>query len=258
MKNSNAPTREELFKLVWSAPVTKVARGMGVSDVALAKRCRREGVPLPPRGYWAKVASGQAPNKPALTPKVARRSITSAITEPVDKRRPSAPPAANPAIRLSSKGRNLLDRKDRMESFQCKIDRFERKYWFGVNQILRRSEPKSWSEHDALRLFGTVVSNTTKPYGKLEMWLVPMHVPRDKIPVGLDSIGMARAERRRKGWLICSAHVPTDAFYGLCDSIARHEFVEMVVEVRNLRYGQGSTSHIYFHARANDEEFERS
>jgi hypothetical protein len=33
-------TREQLFDLVWSAPVTKVAPKLGLSDVGLAKRCK--------------------------------------------------------------------------------------------------------------------------------------------------------------------------------------------------------------------------
>lgn len=44
-------TREQLYELVWSAPVSKVAKDLAISGVALAKRCGREGVPVPPRGY---------------------------------------------------------------------------------------------------------------------------------------------------------------------------------------------------------------
>src|SRR5712664_2498018 len=61
--------REELYEQVWAEPVTKVARRHHVSDVALAKACRRLGIPLPPRGHWAKVAAGHAPRKPALPPR---------------------------------------------------------------------------------------------------------------------------------------------------------------------------------------------
>ena len=59
-------TREQLFDLVWSAPVTKVAPTLGLSDVGLAKRCKQECIPLPPRGYWAKHAAGHAPSRPEL------------------------------------------------------------------------------------------------------------------------------------------------------------------------------------------------
>lgn len=47
-------TRLELFEKVWSAPLLKVAQEIGISDVALGKACRRNGIPLPRRGYWAK------------------------------------------------------------------------------------------------------------------------------------------------------------------------------------------------------------
>lgn len=52
-------TRTELYDAIWSEPMRVVARRFGVSDVALAKRCRRMGIPLPGRGYWAKKAAGK-------------------------------------------------------------------------------------------------------------------------------------------------------------------------------------------------------
>jgi hypothetical protein len=54
MFGSTTWNREELYEKVWSEPVTKVAKGYGVSDVALAKACRKLKVPVPGRGYWAK------------------------------------------------------------------------------------------------------------------------------------------------------------------------------------------------------------
>ena len=62
-------TREELFELVWSKPVIELAKDFGMSDVALAKRCRTLRVPIPGRGYWARVAAGQAPRRPRLPDK---------------------------------------------------------------------------------------------------------------------------------------------------------------------------------------------
>src|SRR5258708_6634313 len=64
--------REQLYEQVWAEPVTKVAQRHQVSDVALAKACRRLGVPLPPRGYWAEIA-GQTPKKPPLPARRADR-----------------------------------------------------------------------------------------------------------------------------------------------------------------------------------------
>ena len=41
-----------LAKLVWSKPTVEIAKDFGVSDVAIAKRCRKFGIQKPPRGYW--------------------------------------------------------------------------------------------------------------------------------------------------------------------------------------------------------------
>lgn len=61
-------SRQELHDLIWSAPATKLAADFGISDVAVAKRCKRLMVPRPPPGYWAKVAAGRRPRKPPLPP----------------------------------------------------------------------------------------------------------------------------------------------------------------------------------------------
>lgn len=47
-------TVEELFEKMWQTPMVKLAHEIGVSDVAVAKACRKAGIPLPGRGYWAK------------------------------------------------------------------------------------------------------------------------------------------------------------------------------------------------------------
>lgn len=52
-------TREELHELVWSQPMRTLAASMGISDVALAKRCRAANVPVPPRGWWARKDAGK-------------------------------------------------------------------------------------------------------------------------------------------------------------------------------------------------------
>ena len=62
----NDYSRETLYKQVWEKPVSSVAKEYGVSDTAIAKVCRRLNIPLPPRGYWAKVHAGQTPKIPDL------------------------------------------------------------------------------------------------------------------------------------------------------------------------------------------------
>ncbi len=61
-------SREALFEKVWSMSGVKLAEALGVSDVAIAKRCRKLNVPRPPRGHWAKVEAGHQPKRPPLPP----------------------------------------------------------------------------------------------------------------------------------------------------------------------------------------------
>ena len=58
--------RQKLFDEVWAKPVTKLAKDFGLSDVGLRKICLVLDVPLPPRGYWAKLAVGKMIPKPTL------------------------------------------------------------------------------------------------------------------------------------------------------------------------------------------------
>lgn len=47
-------TAAEPFEKMWQTPMVKLAHDIGVSDVAVAKACRKAGIPLPGRGHWAK------------------------------------------------------------------------------------------------------------------------------------------------------------------------------------------------------------
>ena len=68
-------TREELYTQVWSIPMRTLAADYGLSDVGLAKICKKNAIPRPPRGYWAKIQSGRKPPQTLLP----RRSSSSII-----------------------------------------------------------------------------------------------------------------------------------------------------------------------------------
>jgi len=58
--------RAALFDRVWSDPVEKLAKEWGLSGRGLAKACRRLQIPVPPRGYWARLQHGQKMRRPHL------------------------------------------------------------------------------------------------------------------------------------------------------------------------------------------------
>lgn len=44
--------RSDLYAAVWEKPLSLVARDLGLSDTWLRVVCKRNGVPVPARGYW--------------------------------------------------------------------------------------------------------------------------------------------------------------------------------------------------------------
>ena len=61
-----AMLRSELHALLWAQSVVSVAPRFGMSDRGLAKLCARHNIPLPERGYWAKIAGGKYPARMPL------------------------------------------------------------------------------------------------------------------------------------------------------------------------------------------------
>ena len=50
-------TRQELCEKMWSRPAISLAQEFGISGGGLGKICSRFEIPVPPRGYWAKLAA---------------------------------------------------------------------------------------------------------------------------------------------------------------------------------------------------------
>jgi hypothetical protein len=59
-------SREKLYERVWSEPISKIAPEYNLSDVGLAKICKRHYIPRPSLGYWAKLQHGYKVKKAPL------------------------------------------------------------------------------------------------------------------------------------------------------------------------------------------------
>ena len=68
-------TRQELFELVWSMPMTKLSKQFEISDVGLKKICVKHQIPLPPQGYWIRKEFG----KDDLRPQIPNKEINPEI-----------------------------------------------------------------------------------------------------------------------------------------------------------------------------------
>jgi len=98
MKSSRTLSRRELYKLVWSTPVRRLAKDFGLSDVGLSKVCRKYSIPTPPVGYWAKKQHG-APARRKPLPRPNDGSDPSITIPPHPPRRVPAPPEWPPYVR---------------------------------------------------------------------------------------------------------------------------------------------------------------
>ncbi len=77
--------RQELYDLVWSEPKSTLAKRLGISDVGLAKTCRRADIPVPGLGYWAKLQHGKKVRRLPLPPAGPgiRDAVTITLTPPL-------------------------------------------------------------------------------------------------------------------------------------------------------------------------------
>jgi hypothetical protein len=112
MKKQQTPrkiTRAGLYELVWKTPMHTLAPEFGISDVGLAKLCRRNGIPLPPRGYWAKLQFGKRVRRPPL-PKPVQGQREDLIIEasPPREALPDLPPEIAAAIEAEQNAAELI------------------------------------------------------------------------------------------------------------------------------------------------------
>lgn len=67
-------SRKALYDLVWTDPVRTVATSLGLSDVGLKKHCVAANIPVPDRGYWAKLKAGKPVIQARLPPRAPGKS----------------------------------------------------------------------------------------------------------------------------------------------------------------------------------------
>ena len=60
-------TRAQLHELVWSKPITEIARQFGIRDQHVARACDRADIARPRAGYWQKVGHGKTVHRLELS-----------------------------------------------------------------------------------------------------------------------------------------------------------------------------------------------
>ena len=157
--------REGLYELVWSEPVSKLAPQFGLSGVGFAKMCKRLGVPLPNRGFWARKQAGQSPRRPPL-PKA-----KSGQDQKVQLRRLN-----NDAQSAFAEAKQkAAEAKKTMEDIECPSELVDPHPLIRVatNRLKRKT---GWDHHKGLRSAPDEVLNIEVTEGSLDRALLLMDV----------------------------------------------------------------------------------
>jgi len=82
--NQKQIKRETLYEEIWAEPMTVVALRYNMSDVGLAKNCKKMNIPKPGLGYWAKVQAGKKVTQiplPPQTPNIPASIFVTVLSE---------------------------------------------------------------------------------------------------------------------------------------------------------------------------------
>jgi len=253
--------REKLYEEVWKEPVLVVANRYGVSNVALAKACRKLAVPLPPRGYWAKIKAGrktsprpplppyESPSKTRATRPVKEGSADALVSKVPD----DEPSRTEIKVANEKKTPKKTLPKETPEYLYCTIDGWQRTFRFGVNRFRSKEEIQAkeniYDEWDHLQVFATIRYHDKPCKGRkrtgqrVELWLHPTHVPRTDWRDDPEAVGGVWTEQ---GKLFGTLSIPADSFYSLFPCLALNHFKELELRLLRMHYRQGDIHGIAF------------
>jgi hypothetical protein len=159
-------SRQKLYDQMWSRPAISLAKEFGISGRGLGKICSRFEIPVPPRGYWAKLAAGKHVTRIPLP--TAKSDVPSEI---LIQRSPEGPEAALPE-QVRAEVTAVLETRDQIQvpetlrSPHPIVKRWleQKRERRKVDQLSgRRSEPPlDETERRKLRILSAIFTETEK------------------------------------------------------------------------------------------------
>jgi len=153
-------SRQELYERVWSTPTSQLRHELGISDVAIGKLCRANGIPKPPPGYWARVRAGGRVRRPPLP--ALKQGQRERITY---RKSPPPPPPLELPPAVAAKVQAEADPANRIE----------------VGEELLRPHPLVRATRTALKGIKPDLYGLVRPrwgHGSLDVRVTPALVPR--------------------------------------------------------------------------------
>ena len=109
MNSTIEVTRQQLYDEVWSEPISKLSKKYGLSDVGLAKVCKRNGIPRPGNGTWSKLKHGHKVKKTPLPEMPDEKPIRfNTSIKGIGKEDPAMPKEAEALIAFEQREENRI------------------------------------------------------------------------------------------------------------------------------------------------------
>jgi hypothetical protein len=192
-------SREDLYELVWSKPMRDLAKDFGISDVGLAKRCRRLGIPVPGRGYWARIDAGQQPYRPKLPARDPQRFDDGALTVAPSPDQPDVAGSDSEGNQGSETEASIAQRDETW--LQEKLDFEERvENAIAVPTVTRKWDPTIAQCRDELEEAAEKLRVSKKAAEKAEKW------PEWRKRTQFDEEGYAWRHVRDRGQRLLDTH----------------------------------------------------
>lgn len=93
--------RIDMYKLVWSRPISQLAREFQVTETLIRSICQKYEIPLPKSGHWSKVKFGKKVNIPPLSTKAEWEDLT------IDLHNPPVDQKTRERLRLANKMKEI-------------------------------------------------------------------------------------------------------------------------------------------------------
>jgi hypothetical protein len=159
-------TRHELYELVWEKPTRHLCKQFGLSDVGLAKLCKRLDIPRPSYGYWAKKAAGGEVKRTPL-PRLADTQLQNIKFTPSELKTKDGDGFFDPEIRA------LYERESQADPIAVSASlRSPHPLVARTRDALAKVKPSTWSRnagllyperHDGVHLLDIACSKATLP-----------------------------------------------------------------------------------------------
>ncbi|MDO5858623.1 hypothetical protein Q2490_15160 [Myroides odoratimimus] len=101
-------TRKDLYELVWSTPLNKIAQNYNISTQQLKDTCSINNIPLPEIGYWSKLKYNKQPLIPALDNSISLDLVITLHSDKNEKHKPKLNTTKNPKKAQQDESKDIL------------------------------------------------------------------------------------------------------------------------------------------------------